>query len=109
MKIYGGRSPNSIRHLIPNYWHYFNFPDVAASLAPRPIIFTEGGFHRDFRVVQAAYRDSGKPENVNCYHYPKFADASQRTDVEFLSEGMDDPHFSNRLMSIRLLTISSTN
>lgn len=85
--------PNSIRHLIPNYWHYFNFPDVAASLAPRPIIFTEGGLDRDFRLIQAAYRDSGKPENVNCYHYPKFADASQRTDVEFLSEGMDAPTF----------------
>ena len=41
--------PNSIRHLIPGYWRYFNFPDVVASLAPRPIIFTEGGLDRDFR------------------------------------------------------------
>lgn len=39
--------PNSIRHLIPGYWRYFNFPDVVASLAPRPIIFTEGGLDRD--------------------------------------------------------------
>ena len=45
--------PNSIRHLIPGYWRYFNFPDVVASLAPRPIIFTEGGLDRDFRLVQS--------------------------------------------------------
>jgi hypothetical protein len=65
--------PNSIRHLIPGYWRYFNFPDVVASLAPRPIIFTEGGLDRDFRLVQSAYAASGKPENAEFHHYPKFA------------------------------------
>lgn len=85
--------PNSIRHLIPNYWHYFNFPDVAASLAPRPIIFTEGGLDRDFHLVQSAYRTSGKPQNVECYHYPKFADPANRKDVKALQEGMDAPTF----------------
>lgn len=85
--------PNSIRHLIPNYWHYFNFPDVAASLAPRPIIFTEGGLDRDFHLVQSAYRTSGKPHNVECHHYPKFADPANRKDVKALQEGMDAPTF----------------
>ena len=33
--------PNSIRHLIPDFWKYFNFPDIVASLAPRPIILTD--------------------------------------------------------------------
>lgn len=80
--------PNSIRHLIPDYWKYFNFPDVAASLAPRPIIFTEGGLDRDFRLIQAAYDDCGKPENVELHHYPKFADKTKRNDVEHLSEGL---------------------
>lgn len=36
--------PNSIRHLIPGYWRYFNFPDVVASLAPRPIILQREGW-----------------------------------------------------------------
>ena len=85
--------PNSIRHLIPNYWHYFNFPDVAASLAPRPIIFTEGGLDRDFLLVQSAYRTSGNPQNVECHHYPKFADPANRKDVKALQEGMDAPTF----------------
>ena len=85
--------PNSIRHLIPNYWKYFNFPDIVASLAPRPIILTEGGLDRDFRLVQAAYRDTGKPNNVKFYHYPKYANPENRKDVEKLEEGMDIKSF----------------
>lgn len=85
--------PNSIRHLIPRYWQYFNFPDVAASLAPRPIIFTEGGLDRDFQLVQSAYRVSGKPSHAACYHYPKFADPARRKEVKALSAGLDGPTF----------------
>ncbi|KAA5238133.1 hypothetical protein F2Z18_21775, partial [Bacteroides finegoldii] len=64
-------------------------PDVVASLAPRPIIFTEGGLDRDFRLVQSAYAASGKPENAEFHHYPKFADKAVRKDVEHLDEGLD--------------------
>lgn len=81
--------PNSIRHLIPRFWKYFNFPDIVASLAPRPIIFTEGGLDRDFRLVRGAYRDSGYPDNVEFHHYPKYADQKNRIDVEYLPEGID--------------------
>lgn len=81
--------PNSIRHLIPDYWRYFNFPDVAASLTPRHIIFTEGGLDRDFRTVQSAYADSGNAGKAEFHHYPKYADAADRTDVERLPEGLD--------------------
>lgn len=80
--------PNSIRHLIPRWWQYFNFPDVVASLAPRPIILTEGGLDRDFRIVERAYELSGHPEAVELHHYEKFANESERTDVEELDEGL---------------------
>lgn len=85
--------PNSIRHLVPNYWKYFNFPDVVASLAPRPILFTEGGMDRDFRVVRSAYRDSGKPGHATCLHYAKYTDPVCRKDVEKLPEGLDAAAF----------------
>ena len=81
--------PNSIRHLIPEYWKYFNFPDVVASLAPRPIIFTEGGLDRDFRLVQSAYSVCGASENVEFHHYAKYVDPKLRNDVEHLPEGLD--------------------
>jgi hypothetical protein len=85
--------PNSIRHLIPDYWLYFNFPDVVASLAPRPIIFTEGGLDRDFRLVQDAYRTAGAEGKAECHHYPMYADPAKRRDVESLPEGIDRSTF----------------
>ena len=39
-------APNSIRHLIPGFWKQFDFPDIVAALAPRPVICTEGGLDR---------------------------------------------------------------
>ena len=81
--------PNSIRHLIPNYWKYFNFTDVVASLAPRPILFTEGGLDRDFRLVKSAYTSSGETENMEYHHYPMFSNQADRKDVDQLPEGLD--------------------
>lgn len=85
--------PNSIRHLIPRWWKYFNFPDVVASLAPRHIILTEGGLDRDFDVVKRAYEISGHPENVEAHHYPKYASSESRTPYDTLPEGMTREEF----------------
>ena len=83
------RFPNSIRHLIPDYWKYFNFPDVVASLAPRPIIFTEGGLDRDFDLVKSAYAVMGASQNIKCYHYPKFAKLENRSQLKAVPMGID--------------------
>lgn len=55
--------PNSIEHLIPGFLTQFDFPDLVAALAPRPVICTEGGLDRDFDLIGKAYRIAGKPEN----------------------------------------------
>ena len=81
--------PNSIRHLIPNFWKYFNFPDLVACLAPRPLILTEGGLDRDLELVRAAYRLSGHPDAVEVHHYAKFADPQSRQNLSALPEGLD--------------------
>ena len=80
--------PNSIRHLIPDFWRKFNFPDIVASLAPRPVIMTEGGLDRDLDLVRAAYDIAGHPENLEIHHYPKFADPEKRKDIKKLPEGL---------------------
>lgn len=86
--------PNSIRHLIPGFWHYFNFPDLVAALAPRPLILTEGGLDRDLELVRKAYSLSGHPENVEIHHYEKYADPALRHFVSVLPEGLDrDTYF----------------
>lgn len=53
--------PNTIRHLIPNFWNNFNFPDIVAAIAPRPLILTEGGLDRDLNLVRKAYEITGHP------------------------------------------------
>lgn len=80
--------PNSIRHLIPDYWHMFNFADVCCALAPRPLIFTEGGLDREFNLVRSAYASSGSPDAVTCYHYARFQDPAARVDRQSLPEGL---------------------
>ena len=85
--------PNSIRHLIPRFWEYFNFPDIVASLAPRPVILTEGGMDRDFDLVKTAYAIAGSPENAELHHYPKYADPSARRPMQALPEGLDRTEF----------------
>lgn len=89
--------PNSIRHLIPGFWKYFNFPDIVAALAPRPIILTEGGADRDLELVRAAYRLSGHPENIETHHYAKFADPAKRQNFEYLPEGLDRNEYFKRV------------
>ena len=87
--------PNSIRHLIPNWWKYFNFPDIVASFAPRYVILTEGGLDRDFNLVKRAYELSGYPERVEMHHYAKYSDPSSRSSMEELPHNIDRETYFN--------------
>lgn len=92
----GGRpAPNGVRHLIPGYLSEFDFPDVVAALAPRPLICTEGGLDRDFRLIRQAYSLAGAPENFACYHQPKFADSPHRWQGDTLPKGLTRDAFFN--------------
>ena len=79
--------------MIPDFWRKFNFPDIVASLAPRPVILTEGGLDRDLDLVRAAYKMTGRLENVEIHHYPKYADPHSRTNIKALPEGLDRNEF----------------
>ncbi len=83
--------PNSIRHLIPRFWCNFDFPDIVASLAPRPVLFTEGGLDRDLNLVRKAYEIAGRPENVEIHFYPKYAAPQDRKmlGIDSLPEGIN--------------------
>lgn len=87
-------APNSIRHLIPGFWKQFDFPDIVAALAPRPVICTEGGLDRDFRLISAAYRMAGAPDHFRYHHQPRFADPAQRWNGSRLPAGLDRDAFS---------------
>lgn len=85
--------PNSIRHLIPGFLTQFDFPDIVAALSPRPVICTEGGLDRDFRLIEDAYRRSGAPEAFEWHHYAKYADEASRTDYDALPDGLSRDEF----------------
>lgn len=91
---HGGRpAPNGVRHLIPGYLSEFDFPDVVAALAPRPVICTEGGLDRDFKMVKKAYHLAGAEQNFTYHHQPKYADASTRWQGDHLPSGLNRDHF----------------
>lgn len=81
--------PNSIEHLIPGFLNQFDFPDIVAALAPRPVICTEGGLDRDFKIIKEAYTKAGAADNFTFHHYEKFKDSSARQNIENLPEGID--------------------
>ena len=87
--------PNSIEHLIPGFLTQFDFPDLVAALAPRPVICTEGGLDRDFDLIRKAYEISGKPDYFTYYHYKKFADPKDRKQIEQVPEGIDRDTYFN--------------
>ena len=87
-------APNGIRHLIPGFWQQFDFPDIVAALAPRPVICTEGGLDRDFHLIARAYELAGAPDAFRYHHQPKFAQA-QRWQGERLPHGLDRNTFFN--------------
>lgn len=82
------KTPNGIMHLIPGFLKKFDFPDIVAALAPRPLIFTEGGLDRDFNKVKKAYDIMGASENMEFHHYAKFENA-ERKDLKVLPEGLN--------------------
>lgn len=81
--------PNSIEHLIPGFLNLFDFPDIVAALAPRPVICTEGGLDRDFSLIAKAYEIAGAPANFTFHHYALFSDPAARRDIKELPPGID--------------------
>lgn len=80
--------PNTDEHLIPGFLASFDFPDIVAALAPRPVICTEGGLDRDFLLVSDAYSKAGAPEAFEWHHYALFSDPASRIAADTLPEGI---------------------
>lgn len=85
--------PNGDEHLIPEFLTLFDFPDIVAALAPRPVICTEGGMDRDFDIIAKAFAKAGVPENFEYHHYAKYADPAMRQYLDSLPSGIDRTEF----------------
>lgn len=76
-------------HLIPGFQQWFDFPDLLAAVAPRPLLITEGGLTAQLERVASAYDTLGARNNYAYHYYPKYADPEDRLhDYEAVPQGL---------------------
>ena len=80
---------NWLGHCVPGMWKWFDYPDLVAAFAPRPLILTEGGPVHSLDLVRKAYETAGAVRNVSIHHYPKYSDPAKRHDGKPIPEGLD--------------------
>jgi hypothetical protein len=85
--------PNGIFQTIPGMWRWFDYPDLLAALAPRPLLITEGGVTRELRMIGDAYRIAGAADCLSVHYYPKYADPRSRRDPETFPEGLGSQEY----------------
>lgn len=81
--------PGGLHHNVPGMFAWYDAPDLQASLAPRPLLFTEGGRTPELNRIRAAYALAGAPENVHIEYYKKYATQELRPkDTAPMPEGI---------------------
>ncbi len=65
--------------VVPGILQWFDYTDLEAALAPRPLLFTEGGRPNQIAKICRAYALFGAPEAVKVYHYERYEDPASRT------------------------------
>ncbi len=79
---------NWLGHSVPGLWQWFDYPDLVAAIAPRPLIVTEGGPTHSLNLVQKAYQIAGAADNVSIHYYPQYDDPANRRDGKPIPEGL---------------------
>ncbi len=79
----------AIWQYIPDLLTWFDYPDLMASIAPRPLLITEGGRTVHIERVREAFRAQGVEDRFGVAYYPKYADPAARPhDGEPIPEGL---------------------
>ena len=77
-------------HYIPGFVRWFDYIDLMAALAPKPLLVSEGGRGEDLQRIRAAYRIAGAPDHFKVTYMPNFADPAKRKyDGKKIPEGVD--------------------
>ncbi len=64
--------------IVPGLFQWFDYTDLEASLAPRPLLFTEGGRANQIAKIRRAYELHNAAKAVQVYHYEKYSDPKSR-------------------------------
>jgi hypothetical protein len=84
-------------HLIPGLLRWFDYMDLMAAVAPRPLLITEGGRLDDHARIRKAYAGQGAAARFKVTFMPNFKDPRKRSRKP-LFEGMDPkdyPRYAN--------------
>lgn len=84
----------AIHQYVPGLLEWLDYPDLLASLAPRPLLISEGGRTEDLELIRRAYELAGATDALEVAYYEKHATPDLRPyDGVPLFEGMTDEEF----------------
>jgi alpha/beta hydrolase family protein len=87
-------SISGAHQIVPGIFQWFDYTDLEASLAPRPLLFTEGGRANQIAKIRTAYGLLDSSDAVKVYHYEKYADPkSRRFDDAELPVGITEEEY----------------
>ncbi len=85
---------NMLRNLIPDELKWYGNVDLRAALAPRYVIYTEGGNQEDLDLVKRAYQIMDAEDKLKIYHHDQFRNPGQRHyDYVFIPEGLSPKEY----------------
>ena len=64
--------------VLPGVVDWFDYTDLQAALAPKPMLITEGGRANQIAKIRRAYELTGAPDAMQVFFYDKFADPKTR-------------------------------
>jgi len=64
--------------VLPGVFEWFDYTDLQAALAPKPMLITEGGRANQIAKIRAAYELWGAADAMQVFFYDKFADPKTR-------------------------------
>jgi len=84
----------AIHQYVPDFLKWFDYTDILASLAPRPLVISEGGRTHDLHRIRDAYRLMDAADQIEIAYYPKYATADLRAhDDDDLPESLTDEEY----------------
>lgn len=74
LNLYG---PSSYQ-VVPGFFQWFDYTDLQAALAPKPLLFTEGGRPKQYAKIRHAYQLHQANAALQQFHYEKYTETSSR-------------------------------
>jgi len=68
-----GLDPIAVHQYVPGLLQWMDYTDILASLAPKPLLITEGGRTRDIDRIRQAYRLLEAEDAMGVEYYQKYA------------------------------------